>query len=72
MKKLSEEELYQETIRFLDYFRQLPDKDKYVSVTLIQRRFRIGYTSAKKIVERLEEEGYVSKYEHGQPRKLLK
>ncbi|MBH0159072.1 hypothetical protein IHV10_22135 [Fictibacillus sp. 5RED26] len=32
----------------------------YVSTSMIQRRFRVGYTRAAKIIERLEESGYIS------------
>lgn len=70
MNTLNEEELYQEAIKLLDFYRG--NTSSYVSVASIQRRFRIGYTSAAKIVDRLEDEGYVSKYYTGKPRKVLK
>ncbi|AMR06449.1 cell division protein FtsK (plasmid) [Bacillus thuringiensis] len=41
------------------------------SVTMLQRRFRIGYTSAAKIIDRLEENGVIGPYEGSTPRKVL-
>ncbi|HDR7486365.1 TPA: cell division protein FtsK [Bacillus pacificus] len=41
------------------------------SVTMIQRKFRIGYTSAAKIIDRLEENGIIGPYEGSTPRKVL-
>lgn len=41
------------------------------SVTMIQRRFRIGYRSAKMIIDRLEKNGVVSPYNGKEPRKVL-
>ncbi|MDC7862224.1 hypothetical protein SZ66_09295 [Pantoea ananatis] len=34
--------------------------ERKVSVSLIQRRFRIGYSRAARIVEQLENEGFIS------------
>lgn len=42
-----------------------------VSVSLIQRRFRIGYISAAKIIDRLEENGVIGSYEGSKPREIL-
>ncbi|PFS53540.1 cell division protein FtsK [Bacillus thuringiensis] len=42
-----------------------------VSVSMLQRRFRIGYTSAAKIIDRLEENGIIGPYEGSKPRKIL-
>ncbi|PFS93718.1 cell division protein FtsK [Bacillus thuringiensis] len=41
------------------------------SVTMLQRRFRIGYTSAAKLIDRLEENGVIGPYEGSTPRKVL-
>ncbi|MEE3607426.1 DNA translocase FtsK, partial [Bacillus altitudinis] len=38
---------------------------------MLQRRFRIGYTSAAKIIDRLEENGVIGPYEGSTPRKVL-
>lgn len=39
--------------------KQFVIEQQKVSVSFIQRRFRIGYTSAATIVDRLEEEGII-------------
>ncbi|EHL73272.1 hypothetical protein HMPREF1014_02589 [Bacillus sp. 7_6_55CFAA_CT2] len=41
------------------------------SVSMIQRRFRIGYVTANKIIDRLEENGIIGPYEGSKPRKIL-
>ncbi|PEK41952.1 cell division protein FtsK [Bacillus toyonensis] len=41
------------------------------SVSMIQRRFRIGYVTATKIIDRLEENGVIGPYEGSKPRKIL-
>ena len=41
------------------------------SVSMMQRRFRIGYMSAAKIIDRLEENGIIGPYEGSKPRKIL-
>lgn len=41
------------------------------SVSMIQRRLRIGYKPAAIIMERLEAEGVVTAFEGGKPRTVL-
>ncbi|PGB76657.1 cell division protein FtsK [Bacillus toyonensis] len=41
------------------------------SVSMIQRRFRIGYVTATKIIDRLEENGVIGPHEGSKPRKIL-
>ena len=43
-----------------------------VSASLLQRRLTIGYSRAARILDQLEEKGYVGKAEGAQPRKVLK
>ena len=38
--------------------RQLAREHKYISTSFLQRRLRIGYPRAARIMEKLEEEGY--------------
>jgi DNA segregation ATPase FtsK/SpoIIIE-like protein len=64
------EELYQEAIKMLDYFKE--NKNGNVSPNDMQRRLRIGYTLACRIVDRMEEDGLVSEWTGVQPRKVLK
>ncbi|UYX50050.1 cell division protein FtsK [Bacillus thuringiensis] len=42
-----------------------------VSATMLQRRFRIGYTRAARIIDRLEENNIVGAAEGRGPRKVL-
>jgi S-DNA-T family DNA segregation ATPase FtsK/SpoIIIE len=42
----------------LDAARQLAREHKYISTSFLQRRLRIGYPRAARLMERLEEEGY--------------
>ncbi|SDM17745.1 DNA translocase FtsK [Bacillus sp. OK048] len=41
------------------------------SAAFVQRRLRIGYTSAARIIDRLEEEGIVGPYFGNKPREVL-
>ena len=43
-----------------------------VSASLIQRRLKIGYSRAARILDELEKNGYVSKGLDGNPRKVIK
>lgn len=45
--------------RVYEHAKQFVIEHQKVSVSFIQRRFRIGYTAGATIVERLEEEGIV-------------
>ncbi len=42
----------------MDSARQLAKEHKYISTSFLQRRLRIGYPRAARIMEKLEEEGY--------------
>jgi S-DNA-T family DNA segregation ATPase FtsK/SpoIIIE len=41
------------------------------SVSLIQRRLRVGYTRAGRLIDMLERRGIISGYEGSKPRKVL-
>jgi S-DNA-T family DNA segregation ATPase FtsK/SpoIIIE len=41
----------------MDAARQLAQEHKYISTSFLQRRLRIGYPRAARIMEKLEEEG---------------
>ncbi|RJX24681.1 MAG: DNA translocase FtsK [Dethiobacter sp.] len=43
----------------------------HASISLIQRRFRVGYTRAARLIDDLERLGIVGKYEGSKPRKVL-
>jgi S-DNA-T family DNA segregation ATPase FtsK/SpoIIIE len=42
----------------MDAARQLAQEHKYISTSFLQRRLRIGYPRAARIMEKLEEEGF--------------
>jgi S-DNA-T family DNA segregation ATPase FtsK/SpoIIIE len=42
-----------------------------ISTSLLQRRLEVGYGRAAKIIDRMEELGYVSEAEGNKPRKIL-
>lgn len=41
------------------------------SVSLLQRRFRVGYTRAARIVDQMEQKGLIGPYEGSKPRQIL-
>ena len=41
------------------------------SVSLIQRKFKVGYSRAARIMDQMEERGVVGKYEGSKPRQVL-
>jgi len=45
---------------------------KVISTSYIQRRFRIGYNRAARLLDILEQKGYVASQGEGKPRKVLK
>ena len=44
---------------------------KQVSVSLIQRRLKIGYSRAARIIDQMEEDGFIGPYDGAKPRILL-
>ena len=40
------------------------------SISLLQRRFRVGYTRAARIVDQMEQRGLVGPYEGSKPRQI--
>jgi S-DNA-T family DNA segregation ATPase FtsK/SpoIIIE len=58
------DEKYDEAVAFVAEIRQ-------ASISLIQRRFRIGYNRAARIVEKMEQEGVVGPSDGVKPREVL-
>jgi S-DNA-T family DNA segregation ATPase FtsK/SpoIIIE len=50
---------------------QLVVESQSASVSMIQRRFRVGYTRAGRLIDMLERRGIVSGYEGSKPRQVL-
>ncbi|MBW8348929.1 DNA translocase FtsK [Bacillus sp. IITD106] len=59
-----EDELYEEAV-------QLIAEMQTASVSMLQRRFRIGYTRAARLIDEMEARGVVGPYEGSKPRAVL-
>lgn len=59
------DELYKDILNFLS------DVDE-VSISLLQRKFRIGYNRSARIIETLEADGRILPSDGGKPRKVIK
>ncbi len=58
------DELYEEAVRVIMESNQ-------ASVSILQRRMRLGYTRAARIIDQMEAEGLVGPFEGSKPRKIL-
>ncbi|MCM8780934.1 MAG: DNA translocase FtsK [Candidatus Omnitrophica bacterium] len=58
------DELYDEAVRIIMETNQ-------ASVSILQRRLRLGYTRAARIIDMMEQEGLVGPFEGSKPRKIL-
>ncbi|MBI4320676.1 MAG: DNA translocase FtsK 4TM domain-containing protein [Chloroflexi bacterium] len=58
------DELYEKAI-------ELARQHRYISTSLIQRRLRVGYNRAARLMEQLEEQGIVGRSEDGRSREVL-
>lgn len=59
-----EESLYQEAKRIVI-------NTRIASISMIQRRLKIGFNKAARFIERMEEEGIVGPYREGKPRRVI-
>src|SRR5690606_33341617 len=64
MQEQFEDELYGQAV-------QIVIEAKQASVSLLQRRMRIGYTRAARLIDALEANGIVGPYEGSKPREVL-
>src|SRR5690606_517224 len=62
---------YEETDELYDEAVQLVTDMKTASVSMLQRRFRIGYSRAARIVDQMEMRGVVGPHEGSRPRQVL-
>jgi len=60
-----DDEKYQEAVEFVASRGE-------ASISMVQRRFRIGYNRAARIIERMEQEGIVGPSDGVKPREVLK
>ncbi|MFA4988768.1 MAG: DNA translocase FtsK, partial [Candidatus Omnitrophota bacterium] len=58
------DELYDEAVRVIMESNQ-------ASVSILQRRMRLGYTRAARIIDIMEMEGLVGPYEGSKPRRII-
>lgn len=58
------DEIYDEAVRIIIESNQ-------ASVSILQRRLRLGYTRAARIIDTMEQEGLVGSFEGSKPRKIL-
>ena len=61
----ADDELLEQVIAFLDEIDE-------VSISLIQRRFRIGYNRSARIIDLLESRGMISAPDGGRTRKVIR
>src|SRR5699024_9101370 len=59
-----DDELYEDAV-------QLVTEMQSASVSMLQRRFRIGYTRAARLIDAMEDRSIVGPYEGSKPRKVL-
>ena len=58
------DDIYEEAVRVIMESNQ-------ASVSILQRRLRLGYTRAARIIDVMEQEGLVGPYEGSKPRKII-
>lgn len=61
----ADDQLYKDIISYLNEIDE-------VSISLLQRRFKIGYNRSARIIEMLESQGYILPSENNKPRKVNK
>jgi S-DNA-T family DNA segregation ATPase FtsK/SpoIIIE len=64
MEEELDDELYDQAVRLVTESRQ-------ASISWVQRRLRVGYNRAARMIERMEREGVVSASDGGRPREVL-
>lgn len=67
----TDEDLSEEFLRRYDEAVELASTLDMISTSYIQRRFRIGYNTAARIVEKMEKEGVVGPAQGSRPREVL-
>ncbi|MDO4710856.1 MAG: DNA translocase FtsK [Peptostreptococcaceae bacterium] len=71
IKKAEADQKEEEQDPLMEEIKGFVMENKQISTSLIQRRFRIGYNRASRIIDQLEEMGIVSESDGAKPRKVL-
>lgn len=66
-----DEDLGEEFLRRYDEAVEMASQLEMISTSYIQRRFRIGYNTAARIIEKMEKEGIVGPAQGSRPREVL-
>ena len=61
---LSKDELYEDAVKVVL-------ETRHASVSVLQRRFGLGYSRAARLIDMMEEEGIVGPYRGSKPREIL-
>lgn len=69
--EVDEVSIDQETDELYDEAVQLVTEMQTASVSMLQRRFRVGYSRAARIIDQMEQRGVVGPYEGSKPRHVL-
>ncbi|WP_186763837.1 DNA translocase FtsK [Planomicrobium sp. CPCC 101079] len=69
--EVDETKLEEETDEIYDEAVQLVSEMQTASVSMLQRRFRVGYSRAARIIDQMEQRGVVGPYEGSKPRTVL-
>jgi len=56
----------------LDMIIKIIRKDDLISPAFIQRKFKMGYARAARIIDQLENKGYIAQRDGSKPRKVIK
>ncbi|OHX52591.1 cell division protein FtsK [Planococcus salinarum] len=69
--EVEEKSIDDETDEIYDDAVQLVTEMQTASVSMLQRRFRVGYSRAARIIDQMEQRGVVGPYEGSKPRSVL-
>ncbi len=70
-KEISQDLQDDETDSFLDEAIETVIETRQASTSFIQRRFKVGYARAGRIIDQMEERGIISGYQGSKPREVL-
>jgi len=71
IKEIENQTNNEEVDEYLEQAIETVVNDGKASVSYIQRKFRVGYSRAARIIDQLEERGIVGGHEGSKPRKVL-